>query len=210
MILPGESRRRAAARGALRTVGRVLAVWAVASATLALLAAVLPDFSIEAASGDSPTQIAITAAAGAGAFGVLSALVWPLLVRALLLVPAFLLGGLVFFLNGSLLLIALRFTPDGRGEVTPATAVLIAAVMSAASSATSTALAVRDDAAYGRRLARLAAGTGPTRATRRRPPHPAPSSSNSTASATMCCTTRSPAPRPRCPPSRAGWAAPTG
>ncbi|WP_405589534.1 alkaline phosphatase family protein [Streptomyces sp. NBC_01190] len=140
----------------MRTVGRVLAVWAVASATLALLAAVLPDFSIEAASGDSPTQIAITAAAGAGAFGVLSALVWPLLVRALLLVPAFLLGGLVFFLNGSLLLIALRFTPDGRGEVTPATAVLIAAVMSAASSATSTALAVRDDAAYGRRLARLA------------------------------------------------------
>ena len=155
MPQPGESRKRAAGRSALRTVGRVLAVWVVASATLAVLAAVLPDFRIEAPDGDSPTQIAITAGIGAGAFGVLSALVWPLLVRALLLVPALVLGALVFFLNGSLLLVALRFTPDGRGEVTPVTAVVIAAVMSAASSATSTALAVRDDAAYGRRLARL-------------------------------------------------------
>ncbi|MEW2521760.1 phage holin family protein [Actinacidiphila alni] len=140
----------------VRAVGRVLAVWMVASATLALLAWLLPDFRLKAPDGDSPTQIAVTAAIGAGAFGVLSALVWPLLVRALLLVPALVLGALVFFLNGSLLLIALRFTPDGRGQVTPVTAVVIAAVMSAASSATSTALAVRDDAAYGRRLARLA------------------------------------------------------
>src|SRR4051812_50184703 len=121
-----------------------------------VLAGALPDFQLQSASGDSATRIAITAAAGAGAFGLLSSLVWPLLVRALLLVPALVLGALVFFLNGSLLLVALRFTPDGRGEVTPATAVVIAAVMSAASSATSTALAVRDDAAYGRRLARLA------------------------------------------------------
>ncbi|WNI18641.1 phage holin family protein [Actinacidiphila sp. ITFR-21] len=143
-------------RSTLRTVGRVLAVWAVSSATLAVLAAVLPDFTIEAPGGDSPTRIALTAGFGAGAFGVLSALVWPLLVRALLLVPALVLGALVFFLNGTLLLIALRLAPEGRGEATWATAVLIAAVMSATSSATSTALAVRDDDAYGRRLARLA------------------------------------------------------
>ncbi|WP_370673348.1 phage holin family protein, partial [Streptomyces sp. DvalAA-14] len=156
MPQPGDSRRRAAGRTALRTAGRVLAVWAVSSATLAVLAGLLPDFTIEAPGGDSPTRIALTAGAGAGAFGLLSALVWPLLVRALLLVPALLLGALVFFLNGSLLLIALRLVPDGRGQVAPATAVVIAAVMSATSSATSTALAVRDDAAYGRRLARLA------------------------------------------------------
>ncbi|MEV8071303.1 hypothetical protein AB0P32_35270, partial [Streptomyces sp. NPDC085995] len=31
--------------------------------------------------GDSATTIAVTAALGAGAFGVLSAVVWPLLVR---------------------------------------------------------------------------------------------------------------------------------
>ena len=121
---------------------------------------------------------------------MLSALVWPLLVRALLLVPALVLGALVFFLNGSLLLVALRFTPGGRGEVTPATSVLIAAVMSAASSATSTALAVRDDAAYGRRLARLA-GRGRRRAGDPPPrPPPARSSSSSTGSGTTCCATR--------------------
>lgn len=153
---PEERRERAAGRSVVRAVGRVLAVWVVASATLALLAWLLPDFRLKSPDGDSPTQIAVTAAIGAGAFGVLSALVWPLIVRALLLVPALVLGGLVFFLNGSLLLIALRYTPGGPGEVAPATAVVIAAAMSAASSATSTALAVRDDAAYGRRLARMA------------------------------------------------------
>lgn len=143
-------------RSSGRTVGRVLAVWAVATATMAVLAGILPDFTIQSPTGDSPTRIAVTAAVGAGVFGLLSALVWPLLVRALLLVPALVLGGLVFFLNGSLLLIALRIAPDWRGDVTPATAVLIAAAMSATSSATSTTLAMRDDEAYGRRLARLA------------------------------------------------------
>ncbi len=135
---------------------RVLVVWAVSTATMAVLAGILPDFRIQSPSGDSPTRIAVTAAAGAGAFGLLSALVWPVLVRAVLLVPALVLGLLVFFLNGSLLLLALRFTPDWQGDIAPATAVVIAAVMSAASSATSTTLAMRDDAAYGRRLARLA------------------------------------------------------
>ncbi|MFD3456948.1 phage holin family protein [Streptomyces sp. NPDC058691] len=143
-------------RAAGYTVARVLLVWAVSTATMAALAGILPDFRIQSPGGDSPTRIAITAAVAAGAFGLLSALVWPVLVRAVLLVPALVLGLLVFFLNGSLLLIAFRFTPEWQGDISPATAVLIAAVMSAASSATSTALAIRDDAAYGRRLARLA------------------------------------------------------
>lgn len=134
---------------------RVLAVWAVSTATMLLLAGGLPDFRLQSASGDSATRIAVTAAIGAGAFGVLSALVWPLLVRALLLVSALVLGLLVFFLNGSLLWIALLVIPE-RGEVDPETAVVVAAVMSAASSATNTFLAVRDDGAYRRRLARLA------------------------------------------------------
>lgn len=143
-------------RAAGYTIARVLLVWAVSTATMAALAGILPDFRIQSPSGDSPTRIAITAAVAAGAFGLLSALVWPVLVRAVLLVPALVLGLLVFFLNGSLLLIAIRFTPDWQGDIRPATAVAIAAVMSAASSGTSTALAMRDDAAYGRRLARLA------------------------------------------------------
>ncbi|MFE6779670.1 alkaline phosphatase family protein [Streptomyces sp. NPDC057702] len=143
-----------------KTVGgtllRVTAVWAVSTLTMLALAGILPDFRLQSADGDSATRISITAASGAGAFGLLSALVWPALVRALLLVPAFVLGLLVFFLNGSLLLVALSLIPDGRGSVEPETAVVVAAVMSAASSATSTALAVRDDGAYRRRLARLA------------------------------------------------------
>ncbi|MFI6938422.1 alkaline phosphatase family protein [Streptomyces sp. NPDC050418] len=121
-----------------------------------ILAGLLPDFRLQAESGDSATRIGITAGIGAAVFGVLSALVWPLIVRALLLVPALVLGLLVFFLNGSLLLLALRLIPDGRGEANPETAVVVAAVMSAVASATAAALAVRDDDAYRRRLYRLA------------------------------------------------------
>ncbi|MFJ7995860.1 alkaline phosphatase family protein [Streptomyces sp. NPDC096310] len=120
------------------------------------LAGLLPDFELQSADGDSPTRIAVTAAWGAGAFGLLGALVWPVLVRALLLVPALVLGLLVFFLNGSLLLIALRLIPDGRGAADPRTAVVVAAVMSAVASATATGLAVGDDEAYRHRLSRLA------------------------------------------------------
>ncbi|WP_406841373.1 alkaline phosphatase family protein [Streptomyces sp. AHU1] len=121
-----------------------------------VLAGALPDFRLQSQSGDSATRIAVTAAAGAGVFGLLSSLVWPLLVRTLLLVPAFVLGLLVFFLNGSLLLIALRLNPSGHGDAAPETAVVVAAVMSAVASATGAALAVRDDDAYRRRLYRLA------------------------------------------------------
>ncbi|PZG80393.1 hypothetical protein C1I97_35910, partial [Streptomyces sp. NTH33] len=136
-------------------VGRSIAVWAVSTVTMLVLAGVLPDFQLQSPDGDSAT-IAVTAALGAGAFGVLSAVVWPLLVRLLLLVPALVLGLLVFFLNGSLLLLALRVNPSGQAEAAPETAVIVAAVMSAVASATGAALAVRDDDAYRRRLHRLA------------------------------------------------------
>ncbi|WP_338702153.1 alkaline phosphatase family protein [Streptomyces sp. Q6] len=135
---------------------RSLTVWAAGTLTMMILAGILPDFQLQSDTGDSMTRVAITAALGAGAFALLSALVWPLLVRALLLVPALVLGLVVFFLNGAVLLIALHLVPDGRGEVSPETAVVVAAVMSAVASATGGALAVRDDDAYRRRLYRLA------------------------------------------------------
>ncbi|MYT23098.1 hypothetical protein GTW69_22890, partial [Streptomyces sp. SID7760] len=156
----GDTRRYGVWRGRWRSLGsalvRVMLVWAVSTLTMLALAGLLPDFRLRSGDGDSVTQIGLTAAWGAGAFGLLSALVWPVLVRALLLVPALVLGLLVFFLNGSLLLLALGLIPSGRGEVAPETAVVVAAVMSAVASATSTALAVRDDEAYRRRLHRLA------------------------------------------------------
>ncbi|GHB16271.1 membrane protein [Streptomyces viridiviolaceus] len=143
-------------------------MWAVSTVTMLVLAGILPDFQLKSADGDSATDIAVTAAAGAGAFGLLSALVWPLLVRLLLLVPALVLGLLVFFLNGGLLLLALDVNPAARGAVAPETAVVVAAVMSAVASATGAALAVRDDDAYRRRLYRLA-----DRRRRSHPPCPA-------------------------------------
>ncbi|GGX72081.1 membrane protein [Streptomyces minutiscleroticus] len=147
----GEGRWRRVASGVWRSV----AVWAVSTVTMLVLAGILPDFRLQAENEDSATDIAVTAAFGAGAFGVLSSLVWPLLVRLLLLVPALVLGLLVFFLNGSLLLLALHLNPSGRGEAAPETAVAVAAVMSAVASATGGALTVRDDDAYRRRLYRL-------------------------------------------------------
>ncbi|MEU6219416.1 alkaline phosphatase family protein [Streptomyces sp. NPDC047022] len=138
-------------------VWRSITVWVASTATMLVLAALLPDFRLESAAGDSLTRVALTAAAGAGVFGLLSSLVWPRLVRLLLLVPALVLGLLVFFLNGSLLLLALRVTPSGHGEAAPETAVVVAAAMSAVASATGGSLAVRDDDAYRRRLYRLAA-----------------------------------------------------
>ncbi|SEQ12706.1 Uncharacterized membrane protein YvlD, DUF360 family [Streptomyces sp. yr375] len=143
-------------RRAVSQAGRSVAVWGVSTLTMLVLAGILPDFRLQSADGDSATTIAVTAAVGAGVFGVLSALVWPLLVRLLLLVPALVLGLLVFFLNGSLLLLALRLNPSGQSEAAPETAVIVAAVMSAVASATGGALAVRDDDAYRRRLYRLA------------------------------------------------------
>ncbi|MGW1541431.1 phage holin family protein [Streptomyces sp. NPDC002309] len=149
-VLGGRGRRVAS------QVGRSVAVWAVSTVTMLVLAGILPDFQLQHADGDSATTIAVTAAFGAGAFGLLSALVWPLLVRLLLLVPALVLGLLVFFLNGALLLLALRLNPAEGGAADPETAVVVAAVMSAVASATGAALAVRDDDAYRRRLYRLA------------------------------------------------------
>ncbi|AJP04684.1 membrane protein [Streptomyces cyaneogriseus subsp. noncyanogenus] len=143
-------------RKAASQIGRSVAVWAVSTVTMLVLAGILPDFQLQSADGDSATTIAVTAGFGAGAFGVLSALVWPALVRLLLLVPALVLGLLVFFLNGALLLLALHLNPSERGAVAPETAVVVAAVMSAVASATGAALAVRDDDAYRRRLYRLA------------------------------------------------------
>ncbi|MFC8519101.1 alkaline phosphatase family protein [Streptomyces sp. NPDC057257] len=143
-------------RRVVSQVGRSVTVWAVSTVTMLVLAGILPDFRLQSPDGESATHIAVTAAFGAGAFGVLSALVWPLLVRLLLLVPALVLGLLVFVLNGSLLLVALRLNPASSAEAAPETAVVVAAVMSAVASATGGALAVRDDDAYRRRLYRLA------------------------------------------------------
>ncbi|WP_394814469.1 phage holin family protein [Streptomyces chisholmiae] len=142
-------------RSAGAAVLRVLAVWAVATGTLVLLSLVLPDFRLQSADGDSLTRVGLTAALGAAFFGLLNALVWPWLVRALLLAPALALGSLVFLLNGLSLSLALSAVP-GRGQAGLRTAVVVAAVTSVATSATGAFLAVRDRGAARRRLRRMA------------------------------------------------------
>ncbi|MEU5048783.1 hypothetical protein [Streptomyces sp. NPDC021096] len=138
-----------------RWLGAVLP-WAVSTVTMLALAGLLPDFRLRPAGGDGAARFVLAAALGAGAFGLLTAVVWPMLVRAFLLVPACVLGLLVFFLNGTLLVTALALVPVGGGTAEPETAVVVAAVVSAASSAAGGFVAVRDDGAYRRRLARLA------------------------------------------------------
>ncbi|WP_055591460.1 alkaline phosphatase family protein, partial [Streptacidiphilus griseoplanus] len=88
--------------------------------------------------------------------GVLSAGLWPLIVRALLLVPALVLALLVFVLNGGVVLVALALLPAGPGSVSLSTAGVVAAVLSGTTSAAHGAIAARDDEAYRRRLARMA------------------------------------------------------
>ena len=142
-----------------RAVGSALvhagAVWGVSTLTLVLLATALPDFRLEDGR-DGLTDTGVAAALAAAFFGLLHILVWPLLVRLMLLVPALVPGALVFLCNGLLLWVALTAAAGSRGQADAHTAVVVAAVVSAVSSATSTLLAVRDDGAYRRRLARLA------------------------------------------------------
>ncbi|MCE7081642.1 phage holin family protein [Streptomyces sp. ST2-7A] len=148
--------REAVRRGLAGALLRGLTVWAVGTLTLIVLAALLPRLRLQHPEDDSPTGMGVTAALAAAVFGVLGALIWPWLVRALLLVPALALGLLVFLLNGSLLWLALTLLPQNRGEVGTGTAVVVAAVLSAATSATGTGLATRDPRVLRRRLRRMA------------------------------------------------------
>lgn len=143
---------RRASRAALHTV----AVWLAATVTLAVLAAVLPGFQLASGPGPGPVGPLVAAGTAAAFIGVLSAGLWPLIVRALLLVPAFVLALLVFVLNGAVVLVALELVPEGSGSITLSTAGLVAAVLSGTTSAAHGAIAARDDEAYRRRLARLA------------------------------------------------------
>ncbi|CAM5557293.1 hypothetical protein SCALM49S_02234 [Streptomyces californicus] len=140
------------------------------------------------------------------AFGLLSALVSARPAPALLIVPALVLGALVFFLNGSLLLIALRLIPDGRGDAAPETAVVVAAGdvgrrlrhLHGLRRPRRRCVPCRlSRLAYRRRRGRPADQGGPGQRGR-----PARSSSNSTASATTRWSR--PPPPDSCRPSPAG------
>lgn len=127
----------------------------------------MPGFRPGGEVGRGPISSLVAAASAAAVFGVLSAVVWPRLVRAMLMVPSLVLASLVFLLNGGLVLLALRLAPRDYGSLDLPAAVMVAATLSLVVSATHGALASRDDEAYRRRLARMAG-----RRVRRRRPGP--------------------------------------
>jgi uncharacterized membrane protein YvlD (DUF360 family) len=140
---------------ASKALGHAVLIWLVATVTLVLVAPLIPGMRLGEA-GRGPFGWLVAAGAAAGTFGVLSALVWPWLVRAMLLVPSMVLASLVFVLNGGLVLLALHLVPRDYGTLDLPSAVMVAAALSTAISATHGALAARDDEAYRRRLARIA------------------------------------------------------
>ncbi|HEY0636722.1 MAG TPA: phage holin family protein [Pseudonocardiaceae bacterium] len=139
-----------------RAAGHVLLIWLVSTLTLGLLALVMPGFRPGGEAGRGPIGSLLAAGSAAAVFGVLSAVVWPRLVRAMLLIPSMVLASLVFLLNGGLVLLALRLAPRDYGTLDLPAAVMVAATLSTVVSATHGALAARDDEAYRRRLARMA------------------------------------------------------
>ena len=165
---------------ASKAVGHVLLIWLVATLTLGVIALAMPGFRLGDEAGRGPVGLLAAAGSATAVFGVLSALVWPWLVRAMLLVPSMVLASLVFVLNGGLVLLALHLVPRDYGKLDLPSAVMVAAALSTAISATHGALAARDDEAYRRRLARMA-GVAGWRVRRRRAdadtgtdePHPA-------------------------------------
>ena len=139
-----------------RAVGHTLLIWLVSTLTLVAITPVVPGFRLGSEAGRGPIGWLVAAGSATAVFGVLSAVVWPRLVRAMLLVPSLVLASLVFVLNGGLVLLALRLVPRDYGTLDLPSAVMVAAVLSAVVSATHGALAARDDEAYRRRLARMA------------------------------------------------------
>ncbi len=104
-----------------RVVARVLVVWAGSVLALRLLDVWLVGFSMSAFW--QPTVIAL-------AFGLLSAVLWPLIVRVALPVAVYTLGIGSFLLLGAALL-ALSFVIPGVVITNLGTAVVVAVAMSA-------------------------------------------------------------------------------
>jgi uncharacterized membrane protein YvlD (DUF360 family) len=132
-----------------RVVARVLLVWLVSVLALRLLDAWLPGFAMP--QWWQPTVIAL-------AFGVLSAVVWPLLVRVALPVAVYTLGIGSFLLMGAGLL-AVSFVIPGVVIAGLGTAVVVAVAMSAVAALVSSLLGLDEDEIFFRRAARRSTDT---------------------------------------------------
>lgn len=134
-----------------RVVARVLVVWVVSVLALRLLDAWLPGFSMPAFW--QPTVIALV-------FGVLSAGLWPLIVRVALPVALYTLGIGSFLLLGAALL-ALSFVIPGVVISDFGTAVVVVVAMSAVAAVVSSLLGLDEDELFYRRAARRSPDEAP-------------------------------------------------
>ncbi|MCX6463410.1 MAG: phage holin family protein [Pseudonocardiales bacterium] len=140
-----------------RTVLRVLAVWLLTAGALVLLDRLLTGFAMD--DWWQPTVLAL-------ALGVLSAVVWPLILRVALPVALYTLGIASYLvLGGALLLVS--FAIPGVTIVNLSTAVGVAVVMSLVGALVSGLLAIDQDEWFYRRTARR---PGATEDTDDRPP----------------------------------------
>jgi uncharacterized membrane protein YvlD (DUF360 family) len=142
----------ATGRSSRRTsLWRVLAVWLLSSATLAVLSALLTDVQVE----DFAAAVASVAL-----IGLLNALVWPLLLRIALPLTVLTLGLGVFLLNGAIVLLVSQ-TRVGLHVSSLWAAIVVTVAITIVNAAATSALAVDDDgfwyrhvvARYGRRVA---------------------------------------------------------
>ncbi|HEY0814206.1 MAG TPA: phage holin family protein [Pseudonocardia sp.] len=127
-----------------RVVARVLVVWVVSVLALRLLDLWLTGFAMPAFW--QPTVIAL-------AFGVLSAVLWPLIVRVALPLALYTLGIGSFLLLGAALL-ALSFVIPGVVITDIGTAVIVVVAMSAVAALVSSLLGLDEDELFYRRAAR--------------------------------------------------------
>ncbi len=137
-----------------RFVARLLLVWVLVVAALRVLDAVLGGFSMP--EWWQPTVCALL-------FGVLSAVVWPLILRVALPIAVFTLGIGSFLLLGAGVL-AISFAVPGVVIADFGTAVVVAVALSALAAVASSLLALDEDELFFRRAARrsrrASAGTG--------------------------------------------------
>jgi uncharacterized membrane protein YvlD (DUF360 family) len=136
-----------------RVVVRLLLVWVLAVAALRLLDAWLAGFSMP--EWWQPTVCALL-------FGVLSAVIWPLILRVALPIAVFTLGIGSFLLLGAGVL-AISFAVPGVVITDLGTAVVVAVAVSALAAVVSSVLALDEDELFFRRAARRSrrVGTGP-------------------------------------------------
>jgi uncharacterized membrane protein YvlD (DUF360 family) len=132
-----------------RTVARVILTWAAVTATLELLSHWVNGFQLPSA-WQAPVMALL--------LGVLTAVVWPLVLRIALPIALFTLGLGSFLLLGALVL-ALSFAIPGVVVADLEVAVLVAVVIAAVSGLVSSVLAIDEDELFFRRARRKARGT---------------------------------------------------